>query len=180
MKACASDSQSVSEFRKETIMGYLTKKIDTAGKARLAQLDLRIDHHRPNSDEWTIDDATGDFLIWIYPDREPPHWTTYCFYWNDTPFGLKIAMSGDFTRHLVYSVMSVYKVGSGWDLTPSESVQFVTAMTAALHSYCSADAKDLVARKFKDLAFEPRITVSIDGLSASPSVVLNIDLPGVM
>jgi len=159
-------------------MEYLTKKIDAAGKALLAQLKLRIDHVKPNSDEWTIDEVSGDFLIWIYPDREPPHWITYCFYWNKIPFGVKIERSGNFTHRLVYRVMSVHQAGKNLDLSPSERVQFVTALAAALESYCRADGKDIAARKFDDSTFEPKISVSINGLSASPSFVVNIELPG--
>ncbi len=161
-------------------MEYQTEVIDAAGRARLAQLDLRIEHRKPNSTKWTIDRAAGDFLIWIYPDRDPPHWTTYGFYWRGAAFNLKVAMSGDFTNRATYSVMSVRKERANWDLAGSEAEQFCSALTAAMECYCRDWAQEMAARKFQDTpaAINPVLHSSRADLSRSPALTINIEFPG--
>lgn len=161
-------------------MRYQTQKIDAEGLERLAQLNIKIDYRKPNSSEWTIDSDTGDFLIWIYPDREPPHWITFCFYWNQTVFSLKVAMTGDFLAGFSYRVMRVRKERQSWDLLGEESIRFCDALMAAMLAYCRSDVQDLCARRQGaiSLASNMDIQTSVADLSKSPVVVIDVRLQG--
>lgn len=57
------------------------------------QLDLpKLGFHRyllvPSN--WVIDRELDAFLIWISPDREPPHEHWYAFWWQGTVFSVAI------------------------------------------------------------------------------------------
>lgn len=58
-------------------MPFTYEPITPADRERMESLNIMIGWKKPNAKHWTVNRETGDFLVWISPDREPPHWTWF-------------------------------------------------------------------------------------------------------
>jgi len=152
-------------------------------RARLRDLNVQIHWHKPNTNEWTIDRDSGDFLIWIAPDRDPPHWTRFAFHHEGHLYGAEFNLSGS-TVHSGYraAVMKVWLALGDWHLAGADADRFLDRLTAAFESYCAAHVRRLCAelaarRGVEPDAEAPVIKVIRRGLQACPVVVFEADLP---
>jgi hypothetical protein len=67
-------------------MTFSYELLTQADRDRMKALNVMISWARPNANRWTVDRATGDFLVRIMQDREPPHYDVFAFWWRDCPY----------------------------------------------------------------------------------------------
>jgi hypothetical protein len=65
-------------------MTFVYERIPEADSQRLNDLKICIGGHRliQTDHVWTINRELDAFMIWGYPEREPPHETWYIFWWK--------------------------------------------------------------------------------------------------
>ena len=61
-------------------MPFTYEPITPPDRERMESLNIMIGWKKPNARHWTVNRETGDFLVWIAPDREPPLWTRFAFF----------------------------------------------------------------------------------------------------
>jgi hypothetical protein len=77
-------------------MAFIYEKISEEDKQKNDFSKLQIGWlNRPDPTYWIIDRVSGDFLIWLRQEREPPHVDWYIFKKNDgKTFGASILWEG--------------------------------------------------------------------------------------
>jgi hypothetical protein len=69
-------------------MPFTYEPLTSADRERMETLNIMVGWARPNANEWCINHETGDFLVRIGPDREPPHWEWHAFWWKGKQYSV--------------------------------------------------------------------------------------------
>jgi hypothetical protein len=89
-------------------MTFTYEPITPADKEQVDALNIRVRHAPPNTRNWVVNRENGDFLIWIGPEREPPHWTLFGFRWKGRLFGVGLKEQWDYSTRYHLEIASVW------------------------------------------------------------------------
>ena len=63
-------------------MPFTYEPITPADSERMEALNIMLRWNKPQAYNWSVNRETGDFLVHIFQDREPPHWQWFALWWN--------------------------------------------------------------------------------------------------
>jgi hypothetical protein len=170
-------------------MTFSYESLTQADRDRMRALNVLISWARPNADHWTVDHATGNFLVRIMQDREPPHYEIFAFWWRDCLYWVhlhdktvpKIGYQLDLVEFGVEP-----EVRSGMpERVSADRHEVGAALRDAVDVYATADITDGFRRllKRKGLSTEEldrtpiRLEATSLDLTRSPHVAFRTDFP---
>ena len=128
---------------------------------------------------------TGDFLVWIAPDWEPPHWTWFAFWWRERLF--RVGLDDHKTHPDTGYCVEIAGVAAedGKLIFPKDRLALATALFEAVQVYATADAATLFdgLRQSKKVPLDPpgtppiELQCTLNDLSVSPCATFRIDFP---
>jgi hypothetical protein len=93
-------------------MPFTYEPLTQADRDRMEALNIMVGWKIPSAEEWSINHETGDFLVRIGPDREPPHWEWHAFWWNGHLYYVGLAEKNyPSSKPLIESTQQVNNVG---------------------------------------------------------------------
>jgi hypothetical protein len=156
-------------------------------RERMESLKIMIDWTKPHADHWSIDRDTGDFLVRIAQDREPPHYDRYALWWRNMLYKVEIEPNSSPATGYRLDVVGVADVSSipGKGIPRSDWPALGVALFEATKAHAIGRASKLIAdlREKKGLptaaSDAPPMqmqSTSVD-LSKSPCIIFRTDFP---
>lgn len=180
-------------------MPFTYEPLTPADRERMETLNIMVGWKSPNANEWCINHETGDFLVRIGPDREPPHWEWHAFWWKEKlhRVGLK---EKDHPKSQPFKTLGYWLeiVDTGPQDNPSkegvwpasrqtmsteEQAIYFAALCEAVKVYAVAEAKisfGLYQKQIQPAPLPPGATPfelesTLNGLGASPYAIFQAD-----
>ncbi len=165
-------------------MPFTYEPITPADGERMKSLNIMIGWKKPNARHWTVNRETGDFLVWIAPDREPPHWTWFAFLWQGRLF--RAELDGKTHQDTGYRLeIAGVSAEDRKPISSHERPAFGAALFEAVKVYAIADVTTMFANRRKRLQLAPdpsgtpplELETTLNDLSVSPFATFRIDFP---
>ena len=163
-------------------MTFTYEPITPADRDRMEALNIMIGWRKPHvaNTDWVVDRTTGDFLIWIAPDREPPHWMWFAFWWRNRLFSVgldNIKMHPKTGYHL-----ETMRVGAedGQGFPAQDRDALGDALFEAVKAYATVDAiaMGLNLRERGEASFEPaemKMECTQNPLGTTPNAIFHVN-----
>ena len=165
-------------------MPFTYEPITPADRERMESLNIMIGWKKPNAKHWTVNRETGDFLVWISPDREPPHWTWFALWWQGRIF--RVELDGKTHQDTGYRLeIAGVSAEDRRPISSQERPSFGAALFDAVKAYAIADVSTMFANRRKRLQLAPdpsgtpplELETTLNDLSVSPFATFRIDFP---
>ena len=166
-------------------MPFVYEPITPADRERMESLNIMIGWKKPNARHWTVNRETGDFLVWIAPDWEPPHWTWYGFWWRERLFRVELNTSKTHPDTGYCLEIAGIAAEDGKSIPPQDKEDFGKALFEAVKVEATAAVSRLFAGIHQKKQLPPDSTgpipidmkCTLNDLSTSPFATFQIDFP---
>ena len=162
-------------------MPFVYEPITPADRERMELLNIMIGWKKPHAYDWAVDRDSGDFLVRIAPDREPPHWEWFAFWWNGRQFGVALddIKTHPETGYCLDVVWVAALAEDGTLVSAQDSMSFGQALFEAVKAYATVDAARMMQNLRERNQLPPNVPLelqaTLNDLSVSPFATFRID-----
>lgn len=180
-------------------MSFIYEPLTQADRDRMEDLNIMVGWKRPNAEEWSINHETGDFLVRIGPDREPPHWEWHAFWWQEKLYSVGLteknhpnSQPGTNTGYWLEVVAvgpqdnpsreGVWPAEIRREIPREEWPALATALFEAVKTFATAEASPAYAGYRKRMQLPPppgtlpmALESTLHDLSVSPCAIFHVD-----
>ena len=166
-------------------MPFVYEPITSADREQMESLKIMIHWKKPNAEHWTVNRETDDFLVRIAPDREPPYWIWFAFWWKERLFRVGLNPKSNLDTEYCLEIAGI-GAEDGKPI-PSQDKQILgAALLQAVKTYATAEATEQLGwyRKRKNLPLSSPATHSMElectlnDLSMSPFAIFRANFHG--
>ena len=161
-------------------MTFTYEPITPADRDRMEALNIMIGWKKPNATDWSVRRTTGDFLVRIAPDREPPHWTWFAFWWRARLFRVGLDNNKAHPR-TGYHLEVAWLSEEGGKVIPKQDWSALgDALFEAVKAYAAASAiaMGLNLRERGEASFEPaemKMECTQNPLGTTPNAIFHVN-----
>ena len=166
-------------------MPFVYEPITPADHERMESLNIMIRWKKPNARHWTVNRETGEFLVWVYPEWDPPYWNWFAFWWRERLFC--VGLNSSKTHPDTGYCLEIAGVGAAdrKPILPEDEKALGTALFDAVKVEATTAAAELFAgrRERKGIPPDPHdmepveLSYEINDLRTSPFVTFHVDFP---